>query len=167
MRTVSATRASCAHVVALGRALGGTRRAPAVFGGVLGIVGLTVLAAGALPHAVGVPLSDLYHAPGATAADQATLVMVWQGMQAMFDALLITGLVILPVSVLALGVAMLEAPGFGRRIGSVSVVLGVIAAVAATVLLIDPLSFVAVVGILALIVFHVIAGSCIYRLSRA
>ena len=93
--------------------------------------------------------------------------MVWQGMQAMFDALLITGLVILPVSVLALGVAMLEAPGFGRRIGSVSVVLGVIAAVAATVLLIDPLSFVAVVGILALIVFHVIAGSCIYRLSRA
>ena len=157
----------CAHVVALGRALGGSRRAPALFGGVLGIVGLTVLAAGALPHAVSVPLSDLYHAPGATAADQATLEMVWQGTQAMFDALLVTGLVILPVSVLAFGVAMLEAPGFGRRIGSVSLVLGVIAAVAAIVLLIDPLSFIAVVGIFALIVFHLVVGSRVYRLARA
>ena len=156
-----------AHVVALSRALGGTRRAPGVFGGVLGIVGLTVLAAGALPHAVSVPLSDLYNASGATPADQAILVMVWQGMQAIFDALLVTGLVILPVSVLALGVAMLEAPGFGRRIGSVSVALGVIGAVAAIVLLIDPLSFVAVVGVLALIVFHLVAGNRVYRLSRA
>ncbi len=157
----------CAHVVALGRALADSRRAPALFGSVLGIVGLTVLAAGALPHAVSVPLSDLYHAPGATAADQATLEMVWQGTQAMFDALLVTGLVILPVSVLAFGVAMLEAPGFGRRTGSVSLVLGVIAAVAAIVLLIDPLSFIAVVGIFALIVFHLVAGSRVYRLARA
>ena len=157
----------CAHVVALGRALGGTRRAPALFGGALGIVGLTVLAAGALPHAVSVPLSDLYNAPGATPADQAILVMVWQGIQAIFDALLVTGLIILPVSVLAFGVAMLEAPGFGRRIGSVSVALGVMGAVAAIVLLIDPLSFVAVVGVLALIVFHLVAGSRVYRLSRA
>ena len=157
----------CAHIVALGRALGGTRRAPALFGGVLGIVGLTVLAACALPHAVSVPLSDLYLAPGATAADQVILVMVWQGMQAIFDALLVTGLVILPVSVLAFGVAMLEAPGFGRRIGSVSVALGVLGAVAAIVLLIDPLSFIAVVGVLALIVFHLVAGSRVYRLSRA
>jgi hypothetical protein len=157
----------CTHVIALGRALVGTRRAPALFGGALGIVGLTVLAAGALPHAVTVPLSDLYHAPGATAADQATLVLVWQGMQATFDALLVTGLAILPVSVLVFGVAMLEAPGFGRRIGSVSVGIGVIATIAAIILLIDPLSFIAVVGILVLIVFHLVAGSRLYRLSRA
>lgn len=54
------------HFLALYRALRGTGLAPALFGSVLGIVGLGVLAAGALPHVVQTPISDLYHAPGAT-----------------------------------------------------------------------------------------------------
>jgi hypothetical protein len=48
---------------------GGTSLAPARFGSVLGIVGLGVLAAGALPHVATAPISDLYHAPGATTED--------------------------------------------------------------------------------------------------
>ena len=36
-------------------------------------------------------------------------------------------------------------------------------AVAAFVILVDPLSFIAVVGVLALIVFHLVAGSQVYR----
>src|SRR6266542_4706620 len=54
------------HFVALSRALRGVSLAPALFGSVLGIVGLAVLAAGALPHVATSRLSDLYHAPGAT-----------------------------------------------------------------------------------------------------
>jgi len=43
----------------------------------------------------------------------------------------------------------------------------VIGVVAAVVLLIDPLSAIAVVGFLVLIVFHLVAGWRVYRLSRA
>ena len=54
------------HFLALYRALRGTSLAFALFGSVLSIVGLVVLAAGALPHVATAPISDLYHAPGAT-----------------------------------------------------------------------------------------------------
>jgi hypothetical protein len=71
-----------AHFLALYRALRGTSLAPSLFGSVLGIVGLGVLAAGALPHVASVPISELYHAPGATPEDQATLVLLWRATRA-------------------------------------------------------------------------------------
>ncbi len=52
------------HSLALYRALRETSPTPALFGTVLSILGLGVLAAGALPHVATAPLSDLYHAPG-------------------------------------------------------------------------------------------------------
>lgn len=155
------------HFLALYRALRGKSLAPALFGSVLGILGLVVLAAGALPHVATAPISDLYHAPGATPEDQATLVLLWQATQGIFDALLIVGLLLLPIGLIALGVAMLGAPAFGKGFGGVSVVLGVAGVVAASVLLVDPLSPIAVVGVLALIVFHLVLGWKVYSLSRA
>ena len=59
--------------LALYRALRRTSLAPALFGSVLGILGLAVFMVGSLPHVAHAPLSDLYHAPGATPVDQATL----------------------------------------------------------------------------------------------
>jgi hypothetical protein len=61
---------------------------------------------------------------------------------------------------------MLRTPAFGKGFGGVSVVLGVLGVVAATVLLIDPHSPIAVVGVFALIVFHLVLGWKVYRLSR-
>jgi hypothetical protein len=156
-----------AHFLALYRALRGTSLAPALFGSVLGIVGLGVLAAGALPHVATAPISDLYHAPGATPEDRATLVLLWQATQGIFDALFGVGLLLVPIGFIALGMAMFGAVAFGRGLGRVSVVLGVIGVVAATVLLVDPLSASAFVGVLALIVFHVVVGWRLYSLSRA
>jgi hypothetical protein len=155
------------HFLALYRALRRTSLAPALFGSVLGILGLGVLAAGALPHVATAPISDLYHAPGASPEDQATLVFLWGATEGIFDALLITGLFILPIGLIALGVAMLGAPAFGKGFGRTSVVLGAAGVVAAGVLLIDPLSPVAVVGVLVLIVFHLALGWRVYSLSRA
>src|SRR5215203_106373 len=126
-----------AHFLALYRALRERSLAPALFGSVLGIVGLGVLAAGALPHVATAPISDLYHAPGATPQDQATLVLLWQATQGIFDALFGVGLLLVPIGFVALGVAMLGAPAFGRGFGGVSVVVGV---VGASILLVDPLS---------------------------
>jgi Domain of unknown function (DUF4386) len=156
-----------AHFLALYRALRERSLAPALFGSVIGIVGLGVLAAGALPHVATAPISDLYHAPGATPEDQATLVLIWQATEGIFDALFGVGLVLVPIGMVALGVAMLRAPAFGKGFGAVSVVVGVIGVVAASVLVVDPLSPSAFVGVLALIIFHLALGWKVYSLSRA
>jgi hypothetical protein len=156
-----------AHFLALYRALRGTSLAPALFGSVIVIVGLGVLAAGALPHVATAPISDLYHAPGATTEDRAALVLMWQATEGIFDALFGVGLLLVPIGLIALGVAMLGAPAFGTGFGGISLVLGVIGVVAATVLLVDPLSPSAFVGVLALIIFHLVLGWKVYSLSRA
>lgn len=156
------------HFLALYRVLRETSLAPALFGSVLGIVGLGVLAAGALTHAVEVRLSNLYHAPGATPEDQATLALLWQAKEGLFDALLIAGLVIVLPGCIALGVAMLGSAAFGRGFGGVSVALGVVGFVASIGLLIDPLAVVpALTSILMLIIFHFVLGWKVYGLSRA
>jgi hypothetical protein len=154
-----------AHFLALYRALRRTSLAPALFGSIVGIVGLGVLAAGALPHVATAPISDLYHVPGATPEDQATLVLLWQATEGIFDALFGVGLLVVPIGLITLGVAMLGAPAFGKGSGGISVVLGIIGVVAATVLLVDPLSPMAFVGVLALIVFNLVLGWKVYSLS--
>jgi Domain of unknown function (DUF4386) len=154
------------HFLALYRALRGTSLAPALFGSVLGILGLVVLAAGALPHVATVPISDLYHAPGATPEEQAALHLLWQATEGIFDAMLVVGLLPLPIGLVALGVAMLGSPAFGKGFGRACLLLGAIGIAAAAVLLVDPQSPIALVGVLALIVFHLVLGWRVYRLSR-
>ena len=130
-------------------------------------MGLGVLAVGALPHVAQAPISDLYHAPGASTEEQATLALLWQANQGIFDALFGAGLVLVPIGFIALGVAMVGTSAFGKGFGWLSVVLGVVGVVAGTVLLLDPLSPSAFAGVLALIVFHLVLGWKVYRLSRA
>ncbi len=100
--------------LALYRRLERTRPAPALVGSALGTLGLGVLAAGAIPHAATSRLSDLYHAAGTSAEDQATLVLVWQGTQGIFDALLLAGLLVTATGIVLLGLAMLADPAFGK-----------------------------------------------------
>ena len=95
-----------------------TRPASALFGSALTIFGLAVLAAGAIPHVVTSRLSDLYHADNATPDEQATLVLLWQANQAMFDALLLVGLLVMPVGIILFGLAMRRDPAFGKVAGT-------------------------------------------------
>jgi hypothetical protein len=92
---------------------------------------------------------------------------MWQATQGIFDALFGVGLLLVPIGFIALGVAMLGALAFGTGLGGISAVLGVTGVVAATVLLVDPQSPIAFVGVLALIVFHLMLGWKLYSLSRA
>jgi hypothetical protein len=154
------------HFLALYVALRQTSLAPALFGSGLGIVGLAVLATGALPHVATVPLSDIYHGPGATPTDQAALALMWQATWGIFDALLFAGLAIVAVGVTALGVAILGTPAFGKGLGWLTVVIGVLGIAAGVVLLIDPGSPIAVVSVLSLIIFHLVLGWRVYRLSQ-
>ncbi|MBU4517731.1 MAG: DUF4386 domain-containing protein [Proteobacteria bacterium] len=153
-----------AHFIALYRALRKTSPAPALYGAGMGIISMVVLAAGALPHVVTAPISDLYHAPGATPEEQAGLVVAWQAAQGVIDALLIVGLVIAPIGLVLLGVAMARTPAFGRVLGRVTLGLGVAGAAAAVVALAIPDSPVAAVGIFALIAFQLVVGRRTFRL---
>jgi hypothetical protein len=152
--------------LALYRALRRTSLAPALFGSVLGIAGLVVLAAGALPHVASASISDLYHAPGATPEQKATLVLIWQATQGIFEALLTVGILLVSTGVIALGIAMFGAPAFGKGFGWASVVLGVGGIVAAAFDLADPPSPIAAGAFLALMMSQLVLGWKAYRLSR-
>jgi hypothetical protein len=152
--------------LALYRALRRKSLAPALFGSVLGILGLTVLMVGALPHVATTPISELYHAPGATLEDQATLALLWQATQGIFDATLFTGFIVVATGLIALGAAMLGDPAFGKGIGWVSVVLGLIGVVAAAFNMVSP-SMIGAGSFFAIVIFYLVLGWKVYALSRA
>jgi hypothetical protein len=146
------------HSLGLYRALRRRSPGPALVGAVLSILGLAIMVAGALPHLATTPLSDLYHAAGATPQDQATLLLVWQGIYAVLvDTLLVTGLLIAPLGVIAFGKAMMRTPAYGSRFGLPAVAIGVVgfAGAAAAVAGITDM---AALGVLALVGFHLSAG---------
>jgi hypothetical protein len=153
--------------LALYRALRKTSLAPALFGSVLGIVGLTAMVVSATPHVAHAPLSDLYHAPGATPADQAALALMWQATWGIFDAMLYVGFFVVPIGLILLGVGMLGAPAFGKGFGGVIVVLGGIGLVAAALQMVDYASPVGVGSYVACLISYLILGWKVYSLSRA
>jgi len=155
-----------AFFLALYRALRGTSIAPALFGSALGVVGVVVQLAGGLPPVVFGRISDLYHAPGVSPVDQATLVFLWQAAQASFNETDTVGFVLWNVGFILLGVAMLEARAFGKVFGGVSVLLGTAGVVGISLLAVDSVSF-APFGILAFIIFPILFGWKVYTLSRA
>jgi hypothetical protein len=83
----------------------------------------------------------------------------------MFDALLLTGLVVTAVGIVLLGLAMFGDPVFGPVSRLLTVLLGIVGLGAATVVLIDPTSLVAALGVFALIGFHLVLGWRVFRLS--
>jgi hypothetical protein len=153
--------------LALYRALQRTSLAPALFGSVLGILGLAVMVVGATPHVAHAPLSDLYHAPGATPADQATLALLWQATWGIFDAMLYVGFFVVPIGLILLGLAMLGAPAFGRSFGGLSVVLGVVGLVAAVLQMVDPASMIGAGSYFASLIFYLVLGWKVNSLSKA
>lgn len=141
--------------------------APALAGTALGMIGLTVLATSAIPHVATLPISVLYHAPGTSPDDQATLLLIWRAAQGIFEAMLYAGLVLLPMGLIASGMAMIETPAFGKRVGRLTVGLGGIGLGSATVALIDPALPIVALGMFALIGFHLVTGWKTYALSRS
>ena len=152
--------------LALYRTLRRTSLAPALFGSVLGILGLTVMVASTTPHVAHAPLSELYHASGATPADQATIALMWQATWGIFDAMLYVGFFVVPIGIILLGVAMLGAPAFGKGFGWMSVILGGLGLIAAVLQMADPGSMIGAGSYFAGLIFYLVIGWKVYSLSR-
>ena len=152
--------------LALYRALRKTSPAPALFGAALGLLGLCALVVSTTPHVAQARLVDLYNAPGATPADQATIALMWQGVWGTIDVMVYIGFFVIPLGLFALGAAMLSAPAFGKGYGWLTMVLGAIGFAAAMYQMVDTASMASFGSYLAYIVFYLVLGWKLYSLSR-
>jgi len=148
------------------RALRGTSPGPAVFGTVLYVLGLGVTFVEDTTQFAFDPISNLYHAPGATPADQVTLALIWQATQGMFNEFDVAATILLSTGLIILGVAMFRTPTFSRVFGGLSVVIGAAQIVAINVVSTNSAAY-APFALLAFLIFPVVFGWKLYSLSKA
>ena len=129
----------------------------------MSVLGLTILAAGSIPHTVETVISDLYHASD-TAAELLPVVIVAGDVSlGWVDTFVVTGIVLTPVGMLFYGVAMLRSAAFGAWAGWASIACALAGFYAAISGLIEESNIVGV-GIFALVFFHAIIGLTLLRL---
>lgn len=163
---LGAVTAFALHTFVLKRILEPTHRAAAVFAMVTSAFGLVTMAASAVLHASTAPLAELYTAADNTPEDLRAIEYAWHGAQSVFDTMLTTGLLLVPLGILFYGVAMRRAPGFGPRVAAAALVLGSIGLAGAVAETIDTGSDLSAASVLALVVFNAIAGWRTLRLSK-
>ena len=128
----------------------------------IGVLGVAVLAAGALLNVATAPMSQAYQQ--AAEADRAGIVLAWQAAQAVMDAMLVTGALLLPAAVALYGLAL--RPHLGRTLAWASVCVGAAGLIGAGVAAATPPSALVAVSILGTLAFHLAAGIRWLGLSR-
>jgi hypothetical protein len=154
-------------VIGLYRALRRTSLAPALLGTVVTVLGLGVLFTETQTQVAFAPISDLYHASGATPAQRATLLLMWQATQGMFVELDVAAGLLLSIGFILLGIAILRAPAFGSRLGAVTIVLGIISLIGISLIpLYGEVSIVAVLALPIYVILPILLGRKVYSLSK-
>lgn len=153
--------------LALFVALRKTSLAAALFGSAIGILGLGSLVVSTTPHVAHAKLAALYNAASVTAADQASIVLMWQAIWGMIDVMVYIGFFVIPLGILALGAAMFSAAKFGKGLGGFSMLLGAIGFAAALYQMVDTASMASFASYLAYIVFYLVMGWKLFSLSRS
>lgn len=154
-----------ALLVALYRALQKSSPAAALFGSVLGALGWAVFLVGTGQTATFNLISGLYHAPGATSAEQATLALMWPVARSIFNQTEVTGGFLLVLGAVLLGVAIFRAPAFGRELGWLCVIMGMLGVVGTLFFDYSSLGYTLLV-VPMVIVLPVVLGWKIYSMSR-
>ena len=153
------------HVAALRRVLHSADPPAALFGSVTALIGLVILAASSVLHVSTAALSDLYEDPSRSTEGREAIEYAWAGAQSVFDTMLVTGLLLVPIGLALLGVAMRHAPGFSPRLAMASIGLGALGFLGAAIETIDPSTDLSAVSVLAIVVFHLIVGRRLLRLG--
>lgn len=155
------------HGLVLGQLL--TREHPpaALFGAALSTLGLTVMAAGAVLHVSTSPLADLYTDPDTPTEDLPAIEYSWHGAQSVFDTMLATGLLIVPIGMILLGVAMRSSGSYGPRLAWLAIGLGAVGFVGAAVEVVDRSIELSALSVLAIVVFNGAVAWRTLRLGRS
>jgi len=145
------------HVAVLHRLLG-TDRPAALFGAVISMFGLVIMAASSLLHVSTSPLAALHEAPGPARGDRQAVEYAWHGAQSVFDTMLATGVLLVPIGIVLLGVAMWRSRWFGHGVAAVSVALGAVGTLGAVLAVVDTESDADAAAVLAVTLFHLVVG---------
>jgi len=151
--------------LALYRALRSSSLAPAIFGTGISFLGLAVLAVESEPNVAMAPISDQYHAAGATAAQQATAVQLWQATQGMFNQFDTCAYIFLSIGFIFLGVAIFGAPTIGKVLGGLSAAIGAVELIGVALFAVTSAMF-AIPAFLTFVIFPLLIGWKVYSLSR-
>ncbi len=154
------------HSVALFFILRADSPGPTLAAMVMSVLGLTILAVGAIPHTAETVISDLYHAPDTAPEMMPVLIVAWEVSLGWVDTFVVTGIVLTPVGLLLYGIAMLRSADVGSWAGWVSIFFAAAGLYAAVAGLIKEGDIVGV-GIFALVFFHVVIGFVSLRLPQA
>ena len=146
------------HAFVLYRLLKRSHRPAALFGLVFASFGLIIMAASSLLHVSTAPLADLYREAAGSPDDQRAIEFAWHAAQSVFDTMLATGVLLVPIGIVLFGYAMWRSAAFGRFYGGVALVLGLLGIVGAVVGVVDPGSLALAGGVGAMVFFHLIAG---------
>ncbi len=151
------------HVGALYRVLRPAHLAAALFGSIMAMFGYVIMAASSLLHVSTAPLSELYTAAGTTPEDLRAIEYAWHGAQSIFDTMLTTGVLVVPIGIVLFGVAMRNVSAFGRGLAGFTMIVGTLGVIGGVVATVDPGSMFSAASVLAIALFHLIIGGQMLR----
>lgn len=155
---LGAVMAFALHVFVLHRLLRTAHPVAALFGTVMAGFGFVIMAASSLLHVSTSPLADLYTDPDTPPEDLPAIEYAWNGAQSVFDTMLATGVLLVPIGIVLFGIAMRNAPAFGPRLSMLTMALGAVGIIGAVIAVIEPGSIVVAGSVLAIAVFHLSTG---------
>lgn len=144
------------HVLVLHRMLRPAHPAAALFGTATAVMGFITMAASSMLHISTAPLSDLYQA--AAPGDLAAIEAAWVGAQSVFDTMLATGVLLVPIGLVLFGLAMRRFPAIASSITWLTLGLGAVGAVGAFIAIIDPGSMFSAISVLGMTVVMLATG---------
>ena len=136
-----------------------------LFGTVLFVLGLGVTFVEDTTQVAFDPISKLYNAAAATSTDKATLTLLWQATQGMFNQFDVGATLLLSTGLIVLGAAMIRVPAFGKIFGGLSIAIGAAQIVGISFLSTNSAAY-APFALLAFLIFPVVFGWKLYSLSR-
>ena len=107
-------------------------------------------------HISTAPLSDLYET--AEAGEQAAIEAAWVGAQSVFDTMLATGVLLVPIGLVLLGLAMRRFPAIASSIMWLTIGIGAVGTVGAVIAILDPGSMFSAISVLGMTVVLLATG---------
>jgi hypothetical protein len=146
------------HILVLYLLLRSAHPAAALFGTALATFGFTIMAASSLLHVATSPLADLYTTANTPPEDLRAIEYAWYGAQSVFDTMLATGVLLVPIGMVLLGFAMRYTSAFGPGLTRLTIGLGILGTIGAVIAIVDPGSMFSAASVLAIVVFHLATG---------